>query len=262
MVNRAVFLALAVVIAAVFIALYDPTGKPVPVSGPTPGWRLTFSEEFSSPIIDATKWNRRDSFGIVRNEELQAYVPEAISVADGILTIRGERQRAFYDGAEKEFTSGILTTYQKFSQKYGRFEIRCKVPAGRGLWPAFWLLPEPLGWPPEIDVFEILGHAPDEVHMTHHWLKSPEETDSHGKDWSGPDFSSDFHIFVVEWTPGYISWEIDGTERFRSTRHIPDLPMYMLVNLAIGGTWPGAPDQSTPFPAVFEVDYIRAYQRP
>ena len=260
MVRRAVFLALAVIIAAAVVMFYDP-GTPVPVVGPKPTWRLTFSEEFSNPVIDSSKWNRRDPWGVVRNEELQAYIPDAFEIADGALRIRGRRQQAFYDGAEREFTSGILTTYQKFSQRYGRFEIRCKVPAGRGLWPAFWLLPEPLGWPPEIDVLEVLGHAPSEVHMTHHWLKSPDETDSNGEDWSGPDFSQDFHIFAVEWTPDSIRWEVDGIERFRSEQHVPDLPMYMLVNLAIGGTWPGAPDRATSFPAVFEVDFIRAYQR-
>ena len=260
MVRRAVFLALVIVAAAAFVAFYDP-GDPSPRSSLPREWQLTFTEEFSNPVLDPTKWNRKDPWGMVRNQELQAYVPDAFEIADGVLKIRGDRRVAFYDGAEREFTSGMLTTYQKFSQRFGRFEIRCKVPAGRGLWPAFWLLPEPLGWPPEIDVLEVLGHEPDEVHMTHHWLKSAEETDSHGKEWSGPDFSEDFHIFAVEWSPESISWEIDGVERFRSKKHIPDAPMYLLINLAIGGTWPGAPDAATPFPCYFEVDFVRAYRR-
>ena len=260
MVRRAIFLTLAAAIAVAVVVFYDP-GKPVPVIGPSPAWRLTFLEEFTNPVLDPAKWNKQDSFGIVRNEELQAYVPDSFQVSDGTLKICGKRQRAYYDGAEREFTSGILTTYQKFSQRYGRFEIRCKVPAGRGLWPAFWLLPEPLGWPPEIDVMEVLGHAPNEVHMTHHWLKFPEETDFNGKDWSGLDFSEDFHIFAVEWSPDFIRWQIDGVQHFQSDHHIPDLPMYLLVNLAIGGNWPGSPDATTPFPAFFEVDYIRVYQR-
>src|SRR5262249_52751508 len=151
------------------------------------------------------------------------------------------------------------TTYQKFSQQYGRFEIRCRVPKGKGMWPAFWLLPEPLGWPPEIDVLETLGHQPSKIYMTHHFLDEQKKHKSDGGSWVGPDFSAGFHEFAVEWSPEAIGWFVDGVERFRSEKFIPKTKMYLLVNLAVGGEWPGAPDGKTEFPAAFELDYVRVY---
>src|SRR4029450_6042357 len=100
----------------------------------------------------------------------QAYVSDACQVRDGVLRISAEKRRAFYAGIEREFTSGLMTTFEKFSQRYGWFEVRCRVPRGRGFWPTFWLLPEPLGWPPEIDIFEVKGQEPTRIYLTHHWL--------------------------------------------------------------------------------------------
>ena len=125
--------------------------------------------------------------------------------------------------------------------------------------PAFWLLPDPLGWPPEIDVLEVLGHEPDKIYLTHHFRDDQRKHASSGGSWKGPDFSANFHEFAVEWSPEQIVWFVDGQERFRSKKTIPRVKMYMLVNLAVGGDWPGAPDEKTQFPAAFEVDYVRVY---
>jgi hypothetical protein len=111
-----------------------------------PSWKLVFRDEFDGKGIDTSKWNLRDPWGRERNRELQAYVEDAFEVQDGILRIKAEKRTANYGGKQRAFTSGMMTTYQKFSQQYGRFEIRCRMPKGKGLWPAFWLLPEPLGW--------------------------------------------------------------------------------------------------------------------
>ncbi|HEX6972639.1 MAG TPA: glycoside hydrolase family 16 protein [Limnochordia bacterium] len=226
-----------------------------------PGWVLTFSDEFEGEQLDLAKWNPGDPWGAERNRELQAYVPDAFRVSAGVLRIVAERRSAFYSGKERSYTSGMMTTYQKFAQRYGWFEIRCRAPRGRGLWPAFWLLPEPLGWPPEIDVLEILGHETQRVHMTHHWRDAAGTHRSEGGSFSGPDFAADFHTFAVEWTPDLIRWYVDGIERYRATQPVPQGPMYMLVNLAVGGNWPGSPDEQTPFPSSFDVDYVRVYRR-
>jgi beta-glucanase (GH16 family) len=225
------------------------------------GWKLTFSDEFDGQSLDTNKWNPADPYGAERNHELQAYVADAFEVKDGILRIKAEKREAFYGGKQREFTSGMMTTLGKFSQEYGRFEIRCRVPKGKGMWPAFWLLPEPRAWPPEIDVLEILGHEPDKIHMTHHFRNAEMKHKSHGGSWRGPDFSAGFHEFAVEWSPKAIVWFVDGVERFRSEDSIPRGKMYLLVNLAVGGEWPGAPDEDTRFPAALEVDYVRAYDK-
>ena len=258
-------ISLLLVIASIIAVIINHRNRTSePLTAPlAPEWSLTFSEEFNGSSLDPSKWNRDDPWNQVRNEELQAYVPDAFELTGGILRIRVDERDAHYDGALRDYSSGIITTYKKFSQRYGRFEIRCRVPAGNGFWPAFWLLPDPRGWPPEIDVMEILGENPSEVHLTHHWLVSAEEetTDQNGTGWTGPDFSEDFHIFSVDWSPEAIIWKVDGVERFRSKKEIPHQPMYMLVNLALGGTWPVPPDETTPFPAYFDVDYVRAFAR-
>lgn len=227
-----------------------------------PGWQLTFDDEFDGPNVDTTKWNLSDPWGRMRNNELQAYVPDAFEVRDGILHVRAQRRDAVYDRELRHYTSGMMTTYQKFSQQFGRFEIRCRVPKGQGLWPAFWMLPEPLGWPPEIDVLEVLGNNTSTIQLTHHWHNAAGRVESDHGEWKGDaDFGRDFHEIAVEWAADAIRWEIDGTERFRSTRSIPQVKMYMLVNLAVGGDWPKAPDDKTPFPSSFEVDWVRVYAK-
>lgn len=236
-------------------------------AGPPPpreGWELTFFDDFEGEAIDRAKWNVTDPWEAEKNGELQAYVPGNIEQRDGLLRLRVDRQKAFYDNKIRQYTSGIVTTARKFSQRHGRFEIRCRVPRGRGLWPAFWMLPDPPSWPPEIDVLEILGHEPDRLYMTHHW-PDPENPDGASKsvlgEWRGPDFSADFHTFAVEWETGAIRWYVDDVQRHRATEKIPDVPMFLLVNLAVGGDWAGAPDETTVFPSWFEIDWVRVCRR-
>ena len=226
-----------------------------------PGWQLTFDDEFNGSGLDLQKWTPSDPWGHERNHELQAYVKDAFDVQEGVLHIQARKQQAFYSGKQRDFTSGMMTTRGKFSQRYGRFEIRCRVPKGKGMWPAFWLLPDSPQWPPEIDALEILGHEPNKVYLTQHFRDAQGKHGSHGGSWVGPDFSAGFHEFAVEWSPQAIVWFVDGVERFRSEKDIPDGKMYVLVNLAVGGDWPGAPDEATQFPADFAVDYVRVYQR-
>lgn len=236
----------------------------VPGEEDLPGWELTFVDEFEGEKLDYTKWTPKDPWGVVRNDELQAYILKAFSLEKGILKIRCEDIPAFYDGAKRDYRSGMMTTSGKFAQQYGRFEIRCRVPAGKGLWPAFWMLPDPPAWPPEIDVLEILGQEPDKVYMSHHW---PDPKNPEGKslattgEFKGVDFSDGFHTMAVEWEKGAIRWYVDGIERHRvDSEHVPDQPMFLLVNLAVGG-WAEAPAEETTFPADFEIDYVKVWKR-
>jgi beta-glucanase (GH16 family) len=152
------------------------------------------------------------------------------------------------------YTSGLITTQPSFSQTYGYFEMRAKLPRGKGVWPAFWLLPADLGWPPEIDVMESIGD-PAFIWTTAH--SSVDKTPGVKHEVS-PD---DFHTFAVSWDAKQLIWFVDGREVGRQPTP-PDMrkPMYLLANVAIGGDWPGAPDASTPFPARMSIDYIRAYR--
>ena len=226
-------------------------------------WELVFSDDFDGDRLDYDKWTPRDPWEVVRNDELQGYVVKSFFPENGILKIRCDRRACFYDGAKKEYSSGMMTTLKSFVQKYGRFEIRCKMPKGKGMWPTFWLLPDDMSWPPEIDVFEILTENPKKVILTHHWAdaKDPKKYgDSISKELIEVDFSEDFHTFTVIWEKDLLKWYIDGKLKHSATKRVPVKPMFMLVNLAVGG-WAVAPDKSTKFPADFEVDYVRAWKR-
>ncbi len=229
--------------------LYPPT-----VDNP---WQLVFCDEFEGTDLDRTKWATKFPWGRDRSsvDELQYYADDAFEFANGVLRIKAEERSI----ERQEYTSGLISTYETFAPTYGRFEIRAKVPKGQGLWSAFWLLPTTTESRPEIDVFEILGHETDTVHLTNHW-QSGSEARKAKEEYTGPDFAQAFHTFAVEWSPTELIWYVDGVERHRSRQGVPTKPMYLLANLAVGGDWPGAPDASTPFPSYFDVDYIRAYQ--
>jgi beta-glucanase (GH16 family) len=228
-----------------------------------PGWQLTFQDEFDGSAVDATRWGKRYKWGEAQiNSELQAYVDDAFQLGNGILTILGEQRPASYAGQTFQYASGVLCSV--LEQKYGYFEARLKVPAGQGMWPAFWLLGK-VGAPGvnEIDVHEILGNDPSKVYMTVHWGTDYDAGHlSDGTSWSGPDFAADFHVFGLEWNPDSIIWTIDGVERKRHTGDgVPQVEMYIILNLAIGGSWPGPPASTTPFPGLYQIDYVRAYSR-
>lgn len=245
------------------------------------GWRLSFEEEFERlDLFDGRRgrWQTHFVWGgrtIPTNQELQLYVDPGFKgetrvplglnpfdVRDGRLVVSAweadARTRAKVGGAR--YLSGLLTTAQSFQQTYGYFEIRAKLPAGAGLWPAFWLLPPAGKWPPEIDVFEVVGRDPTQLIVSVHSGASgrPKGTSMMVK---VPDTSLDFHTYGVLWTADRLTWFFDGC-RVAEVATPADLhgPMYMLLNLAVGGSWVGAPDRHTRFPAELQVDHIRAYE--
>jgi beta-glucanase (GH16 family) len=231
---------------------------PDPPPPPQRVWHLVFQDEFNGSSLNQQVWETQFPWGRDRSTvgELQWYAPDAFSVTNGKLHVTAN---PMLPGASHLYSSGLIASSKSFATTYGRFEIRCKVPRGKGLWPAFWLLPTDTSWPPEIDVFETIGDATNTVHMTTHWSENGEHR-KNGAEFVGPDFSKDFHTFAMEWSETTIVWFVDGVERHRVENRSPNVPMYLVANLAVGGPWPGYPDATTVFPATFDIDYIRAYK--
>ncbi len=190
------------------------------------------------------------------------------SVADGILTIEArpsDEPIIKAAGWWARYTSGLITTQFSFSQQYGYFEMRAKLPRGKGLWPAFWLLPIDKSWPPEIDAMEAFGgpNHRGEGSLTKIHYASHEITKKCGS-WVdiGTDISQNFHRYGVLWEPDKITYYFDG-KPYGTCPGNKDAnqPFYMLVNLAVGGegSWPGTPTTTNEWPAFMHVDYVRAY---
>lgn len=218
----------------------------------------------------------RNSRTLPSNGEQQIYVDRAFRgtsdsalgldpfvIADGVLQIVADRaaDRIRPYIWNYAYTSGLITTRGTFAQRYGVFEVRARVPKGRGLWPCVWMLPSAGGWPPELDLLEILGNDPETLVTTWHSKASGQHTMGR-KATRIPDASADFHVYALDWSERQIRWYFDGAEVARAPTP-PDMhePMYLLVNLAVGGYWPGSPDAHTQFPAVFAIDWIRVYKR-
>ena len=245
-------------------------------------WRESFVEEFDTLELhdEASgegRWRTRYIWGrdTIINRERQYYLDpgaQALSpfeIADGVLTIRARRTPAALREAVagQPYVSGVLTTEKSFAQKHGRFEARVQVPSGQGLWPALWLLPSFERWPdgvavlPEIDIMEILGHESATLHTTLHTNQSG-ELSSHGyAHRAGVDLADDFHLYSVVWTAETVRWYLDR-QPVASHPTPADFtrPVHFLLNLAVGGGWPGEPDASTPFPADYRIDYVRAWE--
>ena len=253
--------------------------------GQPPAWTLAWSDEFDGAAgapVDGTKWIAETGGQGWGNQEREYYTARAENASlDGaghlVITARAEPPSSTYQcwyGACR-YTSARLTTKGKLEPTYGRFEARLRIPRGQGIWPAFWLLGADIGtagWPKsgEIDVMENIGKEPTMVHGT-----------IHGPGYSGGNgisgsyalptgaFADDFHVFAVEWTPGQVRWLVDDREYHRATpASLPsgttwvfDHPFYLLMNVAVGGAWPGDPDASSTFPQQMVVDYVRVFRQ-
>lgn len=229
-------------------------------------WKLVWQEEFSGNGIDASKWSHE--LGHVRNHELQNYTDRTANgeVSGSCLTIRARKEAL--EGFS--YTSASIHTCGKMEFLYGRLEMRAKLPFGKGIWPAFWLLGadyERIGWPKcgEIDICELVGSKEDApVYGTLHYPGSSKTEISHSVSLKKGSFAEDFHIFGVDWTEEEIAWYVDDVVfARRNIREIPEMhkPYYLIVNLAVGGEgdWPGPPDETTSFPKEYVIDWIRYY---
>jgi beta-glucanase (GH16 family) len=254
-------------------------------------WQLVWSDEFDKPgPPDPAKWSHE--VGFIRNQELQYYTrerPENARVEGGSLVIEARREvfpnPAFDASAGKDwkrsrcegaYTSASLTTQGKASWKYGRIEVRAKLPEGRGLWPAIWMLGDAKGqrvpWPAcgEIDIMEYVGHEPGVIHGTVHTAKynHVKKTQRGARLKVGP-VGEKFRAYAVEWDPKRIDFFVDQEKYFTFPNEGAgeeawpfDKPFYLILNVAVGGAWGGAKgvDEGA-FPARMLVDYVRVYER-
>ncbi|TYB40587.1 family 16 glycosylhydrolase [Micromonospora sp. AP08] len=257
-------------------ALTTVTGAPA-VAGPG---AVTWSDDFTGPAgaaPDGSRWRYDIGGSGWGNNELQYYTNSTRNAAlDGngnlVITARRENPAGYscwYGSCQH--TSARLLTNGTFSQAYGRFEARIKIPRGQGLWPAFWMLGNDIAtnpWPNsgEIDIMENVGKQPSTVYGT---LHGPGYSGGNGLGGStslpnGQALADAFHTYAVDWAPDSITWYLDGVAYSRRTpadagsnRWVFDHPFFMIMNVAVGGNWPGSPDGSTTFPQTMTIDYVR-----
>jgi beta-glucanase (GH16 family) len=233
---------------------------------------VLLDESFDGDSLDTRVWNTCHWWGdegctISSNDELEWYRPEQVSVSNGSLRLTADQEPARgSDGKDYEYRSGMVTTgpansddnVGKVSWTYGTVEARVRVPAGRGLWPALWMLPLDRKSTPEIDIMEVIGQDPGRMMM--HFHPRDRDDDSPSKDYrlTGETLADGWHTVRLDWQPERLTWFLDGKEVWHLTgSQVPDEPMYLVLNLAVGGIYPGPPDETTKFPATFEIDRIR-----
>ncbi|MFI5835877.1 discoidin domain-containing protein [Micromonospora sp. NPDC051300] len=252
-----------------------PTAPPARPADPTfPATTLVFADEFDGPAgarPDAAKWTVDPGTG--QNNESQYYTDNANAAMNGAGQLVMEARRENAGG--RAYTSHRMNTGTKFQVQYGRIESRIKVPKGNGLWPAFWMMGgdfltgRPWPYNGEIDIMEILGR---DTYRSYTTLHAPAYNGGggYGQEHVWPvDLSADFHVYAVEWDSRGMRFLVDGTQVFYASKDtvettrgpwVFDHPFYLILNLAVGGDWPGPPDASTPFPARMLVDYVRVYR--
>lgn len=270
----------AIVLAGTCERLAASSGPSSPLpTGPKGRFELVFSDDFDGDTLDLSRWTTcywwdKNGCTNLGNNELEWYMPQNVSVAGGTLRLTARREDVVgWEGRIFPYTSGMVTTgryYEedpsaiRFDAVRGIFEMRARVPSGQGLWPAFWMLPSSRESKPEIDIMELLGHRPGRLELHFHYRDDAGDSTNVGHKVETSDLSADWHTYGVEWRSRDIVWYLDGQEVWRyddDEGRVPDEPMYLLINLAVGGDWPGAPDATTDFPAVMEVDYVRAWRR-
>ncbi len=258
-------------------------------------YRLTYFDDFNvsqldtSLVLGAAKYRTRYYWGDTNiNHELQFYADpdrdglDVLPVRDGKLKITARKlQKPIKDSAGKSYryASGLITTQGSFSQTYGLFEIRAKLPRGKGLWPAFWLLPKDAAkWHrkgyhrmPELDVMEQLGQDMHVWYATVHTMTPPNGRGQGSGAWrmyptairTTEDLSQDFHVYGMDWQADEIVWYFDGKEvkREQTPADSRNDPRYIVLNMGVGGSWPGSPDASTHFPAEYVIDYVKVYAK-
>jgi beta-glucanase (GH16 family) len=238
---------------------------------PGSGWTMVWSDEFTGSTVNPANWTYDLGGGGWGNNELETYTVGGATVQDGELRITARKNT---DGS---YTSARLKTQGRQSWTYGKFAARLRLPQGQGIWPAFWMLGDNIatvGWPKcgEIDIMEMIGggeNRDDSAYGTIHWdANGHASVGSSRIELVDPEiFHDDYHVFEVEWSPTTIVWKIDAVETARVSidRAVwPEMeefhrPFFILLNVAVGGNWPGSPDASTVFPQTLAVDWVRVY---
>jgi beta-glucanase (GH16 family) len=248
--------------------------KPVNIAADDPNYdpNLVWSEEFNyTGLPDPSKWNFETGGGGWGNNELQYYTDSESNayVDNGVLTITAREEQV----GGRDYTSARITTQGKFDVKYGRIEARIKLPYGQGIWPAFWMLGanfSQVGWPMcgEIDIMEMVGgpNRDNTCHSTIHWDNNGQHAE-YGQSYTLPSgiFADNFHVFGITWNAQQIRGYVDDVEYFVADITPAELSefqnnFFLILNVAVGGNWPGSPDETTEFPQTMQVDWIRVYQ--
>ncbi len=274
-----IFISLAFVLNAcvpgTLVPMPTASSESVPTATPEvmdrPGWNLVWQDEFDGTELDRSNWNFDIGGNGWGNASWQAYTdsPQNVHVEDGMLVITALEDPSLPAG--RPYSSARVKTEGLHAWQYGRIEARIKLPSGQGIWPSFWMMGDnDKGWPSsgEIDIMDFIGRQPDQIHATVH---APGYSGGKGVTSSvtipQDSLQNDFHIYAVEWEENEIRWYVDEQEYFKITpADVPDAwifdhPFFIVLNLAVGGTWPGYPNQTTVFPQQMLVDYVRVYQR-
>ncbi len=240
-------------------------------------WKIKWAEEFNGDAVDTDTWTFEMGNGCDRglcgwgNNELQQYSdsPENVRIEEGRLVIEAKQE------GSTSYSSARMITQDKQELRFGRIDIRAKLPKGQGVWPAIWMLGaniDDVGWPAcgEIDIMELVGHEPNKVHGTVHYGPPSPNNRFTGTSSTAPkgDFSERFHVFTLVWHANQLYWYVDdflyfeiNPDKLGNEAYPFNNNFFFILNVAIGGNWPGDPDETTAFPQRMEVDYIRVFER-
>ncbi len=234
------------------------------------GKSLVWSDEFDESEINLNNWTYDLGAHGWGNQELQLYTSNSQNsyVHDGNLMIVAKNEGNYY-------TSARMKSIDLQEFQYGRIDVRALLPKGQGIWPAIWMLGANFptaGWPAcgEIDIMELIGSSPNYVHGTVHYGDDYTQHQFTGQGTSisfGQTFSDEFHVFSIDWNEQGITWYLDDVEFFSIDQTVSgnqnypfDNPFFFILNIAVGGEWPGYPDETTEFPQYMAVDYVRVFQ--
>jgi len=242
-----------------------------------PDWELTWAEEFKEGPINQDNWTFELGNGCNQglcgwgNQELQSYTADSTNarIEDDNLIIEAHKT------GNASYSSARMITKDKQNFRFGRIDIRAQLPKGQGIWPALWMLGkniDQVGWPAcgEIDIMELVGHEPKVTHGTAHFGPPSPNNRFIGSSFNakGPDFSETYHVFTLVWNPGSIYWYVDDVLFHEINPDITSGAAYpfnqeffFIFNVAVGGLWPGSPDETTVFPQQMKVDYIRFFEK-
>ena len=254
------------IVAATILVRHAETGGPAAANA-----GVVLDQDFDGNTLDPEVWNTCHWWAdggctIASNDELEWYRSDQVSLSDGSLRLTAQHKPLVAaDGRTYDYRSGMVTTgpadsdsEAKVAITYGSVDVRFKAPAGRGLWPAIWLLPADRESRPEIDLLEMIGQDPSELILHLHPADRDADSPSQRVRLKGPDLADEWHTVGLTWTPGRLVYLLDREPVWTVTgSQVPDEPMYLVINLAVGGAYPGPPDESTPFPATFQIDHVR-----
>jgi len=246
---------------------------------PTTQYHLTFDDEFNAVVSgrwqSADFWGMRnnpgdfqaqwfaDPSGVPQGETRAAYNPFQASSGSLGIVAQPTPSNTYSGPSNLPYVSGQLTSAHKFTQRYGYYELRAKLPPGKGLWSRFWLLTDDGVWPGEYDIFEVLGKETSQVHQTTHYKDANGVHQADGATYKGVNpVDGQFHTYGLLWEKSGVTWYVDGVATLSQVNRVT-IPMYVLIDLAVGADpgnlWPGNPDSATPWPATMQIDYYRVY---